>query len=69
MRGEEYIQRVVCELGADEDRCANPGMSFLSALEMMAEVDTPLKEEALVRLVVLGMERSTRCSERQRACA
>lgn len=69
MRGEEYIQRVVQELGDCNDSRIKPGMSFLAALEMMAEVSAPLKEEALVRLVVLGMERSAKSSRQQRACA
>ena len=69
MRGEEYIQRVVRELSGNDDGRANSVISFSAALEMMSEVATPLKEEALVRLVVLGIERSTQSTRRQRACA
>jgi hypothetical protein len=69
MRGEEYVQRIVQELDVDDNAHVEMGMSFLSALEMMAEVETPLKEEALVRLVVLGMGRAPQGAVRQRACA
>lgn len=69
MRGEEYVQRIVRELDVDDTVQPGMGMSLLSALEMMGEVETPLKEEALVRLVLLGMERASQGAPRQRACA
>lgn len=69
MRGEEYVRKVFRELVAHDDARAGTGMSLLSALEMMVEVESPLKEQALVRLVVLGMENATQGLRRRRACA
>lgn len=55
MKGSEYIRQVFHELtgarGAQGGHAE--GVFLAAALEMMREIESPLKEEALVRLAVI----------------
>jgi hypothetical protein len=55
MKGSEYIRRVFHEVtraGTGTGDCTD-GVFLAAALEVMREVESPLKEEALVRLAVI----------------
>jgi hypothetical protein len=71
MRGSEYIRGVFGEVIQERsDRGMYPQGAFLAAaLEIMRELDSPLKEETLVRLVVLELDELGGGAHRRRACA
>lgn len=56
-RGQEYIEAVLERLSSDEHKAQTSytGAFLTAALSVIEEVESPLKEEALVRLAVLEL--------------
>jgi hypothetical protein len=71
MRGSEYIRGVFGEvLHERRERGAYSQGAFLAAaIEIMRELESPLKEEALVRLAVLEVDDCERGDLSRRVCA
>jgi hypothetical protein len=71
MRGSEYIRSVFGEVIQEgSDRSVYPRGAFLAAaLDILRELESPLKEETLVRLVVLELDELGAGGARRRACA
>lgn len=71
MGGQEYIRSVFRQLLREPSRANGEvqGAFVAAALDVMQEVESPLKEEALVRLVTLDLERRAHLSARARKCA
>lgn len=71
MRGSEYIRGVFGEVIQERsDGGAYPQGAFLAAaIEIMRELESPLKEETLVRLAVLELDELEAGAPRRRACA
>lgn len=71
MRGSEYIRRVFGDIIQERsDVRAHPQGAFLAAaIEIMRELESPLKEETLVRLAVLELDDRKKGAPRRRACA
>lgn len=57
-RGQEYIATVLERLSSDEQRAKTSyaGAFLTAALAVIEEIESPLKEEALVRLAVLEIK-------------
>ena len=55
MKGSQYIREVFHDLTRDGSSQSelSKGFFLAAALEVMREIESPLKEEALVRLAVL----------------
>ena len=55
MTGEEYVQRVLEELVSEKELSTTSynGAFLTAALSIIREVESPIKEDALVRLAVL----------------
>lgn len=55
MKAAEYISRVVAELASDAhiEKTSYDGAFLTAALDIIREVDSPMKEDALVQLAVL----------------
>lgn len=58
MTGRDYIRHVFKDLRRSNGRAKRRRHEFfmLAALDVLQELDSPLKEEALVRLVVMEAE-------------
>lgn len=58
MRGGEYVRSVFQEVIQEHRQrsSSQPGAFLAAALAAMQELESPLKEETLVRLVVLELE-------------
>lgn len=72
MRGSEYIRGVFGDLMQERsDRVAGcfQGAFLAAALEILRELESPLKEETLVRLAVLELDDLDAGALRRRACA
>jgi len=64
MNAREYVEKIVAELMSRERRggTASRGEFLGAALQIIRDVDSPLKEEALVTLATLELHSSRRKS-------
>jgi hypothetical protein len=71
MRGSDYIRGVFGEFVQERrDSDSHRRGAFLAAaLEVMRELESPLKEETLVRLAVLEIDDCEKEAHRRRVCA
>ena len=71
MRGSDYIRGVFGDVIQERGECsAYPQGAFLAAaIEIIRELESPLKEETLVRLAVLELDDLEAGGPRRRACA
>jgi hypothetical protein len=67
MTGREYIQEVFRELrqSAARDSRHRSEIFMMAALDVLRELDSPLKEETLVRLVILEATEEDECFGRK----
>jgi hypothetical protein len=66
MKAAEYISRVIAELASDAhmEKTSYDGAFLTAALDIIREVESPMKEDALVQLAII--EKSFRA--RQALC-
>lgn len=59
MKGSEYIARVITQLTSEEGsaQASYNGAFLTAALSVIREVESPLKEETLVKLAVMELRR------------
>lgn len=71
MNAKEYVEKIMCELTSTRRRNATAmqGAFLGAALEIIREVESPLKEEALVTLATLELQSSRRNSSQPRKIA
>jgi len=63
MTGNEYVQKILQDL-VSEDQLSNTaynGAFLAAALSIIQEIESPMKEDALVRLAML--ERQVQCTD------
>lgn len=71
MNAREYVEKVIDEITSRERRgsAASRGAFLGAALQIIRDVDSPLKEEALVTLATLELHSSRRESSRHKKLA
>jgi hypothetical protein len=69
MRGVDYMRSIFGEINEEHKRgiSSSRGAFLAAALVVVQELESPLKEETLVRLAVMELDAESACPETRRA--